>query len=480
MAEKEDSYEDLLDFFDNGKDANSSVDINLNSDGSCLQPSEEENNVSHESSKVLTDIDNLLKEPSNGSDVSDTDEQKMKRAEGEKVSGAPKEATESLEVKNAVAGRSGVKRKADDDLGDHKSTGPDAKTSKLDSDDGVKKEDGDEVDDRLLDELDNDNVSFDQMADLLDQKDQEESREKEGAETPEITMNQISKRLRELKIKYKNVLQKVFTIYGLKRPTWSFDPIVHQDPDDETKILGIEELQEYVDNQHPMWRKDMNAVAKMQNNQTTYVLSDFVHTRWGNQKIDPRSSLVVVEGCEEGEKKDDLDGNNANQNLQLKTENPPDMDLHKRAIKAIMEMDIEAISQEVLEKEKERRKLYQQKVYPLLSPSPDPSNLNNVISPSSKKLVPFDDFTEMINEKANWSNRTKDEVIAGTEEAVQMGSNYTWWDRRLSEDQVETILDMEEAVDKILEIDKKAEDENRNTRDFMSKNFMSKKFLENA
>ena len=122
----EESYEELCDFFDNDKDFKSSVDINLNSDGSCLQPIEEENNVSHESIKVLTDIDSLLNESSKGSDVSDTEEQQIK---GGKGSGDSTEATETLKAENAVAGPSVGKRKADDDLEDLEATGPIAKTS---------------------------------------------------------------------------------------------------------------------------------------------------------------------------------------------------------------------------------------------------------------------------------------------------------------------------------------------------------------
>ena len=143
-----------------------------------------------------------------------------------------------------------------------------------------------------------------------------------------------------------------------------------------------------------------------------------------------------------------------------------------------MEMDIEAISREVLEKEKERKKIYQQKVDPLFSP--EQLDVNKVITLGS---VPFDEFTQMIGEKAaknNWSKRTEEEVIAGTQEAIEMASYYTGGDRGLSEDQVETILDMEEAYDKILELDRKAEDENKNKRDFMIKDFMRKDFLENA
>lgn len=489
----EESYEDLLDFFEKEKDGNSSVDLNLNSDGSYLQSCEEENNVnvSHESSKVLTDIENILNESSAGTDVSDTEEQQIKRVEVEK---APEETSEILEAKNTVAGPGGVKRKAEDDLEDLLAADSNTKSSKLENAGGDNQDEGEDVDDRLLDgeddeDLYDDNMSFEQMAALLDQEEEEESQEGTetegtgvpGTETPQITRSQISRRLRELKMKYKDVLQQVCNMYDMKWPISSIDPIVYRDPDDKTgtKILGIEGLQEYVDNQHPLWGFDRDTVHRLENNpmnpmMSGYVLSEHVRTRWGKQSINPRSSLVVLEGCDEEE---NLAASNTNQNLQPKTEDGPEMDLHRRAIKTIMEMDIDAIRQEVLEKEKERKKLYQQKVYPLFYNVKNDEKIRN--SENSETLY---DFTERIRGKAvekNWSMKRADEVIAGTQEAAEMASHYTGGETGVSEEQGDIILDMEEAYDKILEIsaDEKAEDENKNNQ---IRGFMNKEYLENA
>ena len=123
---------------------------------------------------------------------------------------------------------------------------------------------------------------------------------------------------------------------------------------DKTKILGIEGLQEYIDNQHPLWEYE----KKEFNNPTCNLsdLSDYIHTRWGNQNINPRSNLVVLEASDEGVNKEDL-ATNYYQNVQHSTENWPEEDLQKRAFKTIMGMDIDAISLEVLEKEKARNKL---------------------------------------------------------------------------------------------------------------------------
>ena len=511
----EESYEDLLDFFDKGKDENSSADINLNSDGSCLQPSEEENNVnvSHESSKVLTDIDNLLNESSYGTDVSDNEEQQIKREEVEKAS---EEATESLENINAVAGVSAGKRKALEDVEDLLAADP--KSCKLDSASGDNQDEGDEVDDRLLDGEDDEDgdvdteMSFDEMAALLEETEEEESQEGTGTErteipetgtevnetaetgtegnetprieTPQITRFQISRRLRELKIKYKDVLQQVCNMYGLKWPISSIDPIVHRDLNVkitkqswEKTILGIEGLQEYIDNQHPLWGYDRALVEQIENNSPMMSMAplwEHVHTRWGNQNINPRSSLVVVEGFKEKEENREHLATTNSLNLQPKTEDPPEMDLHKRAIKTIMEMDIDSISQEVLEKEKKRKTLYEQKVDPLFV------NVRNeqMIPSSTESLLQFTGRIRVEALEKKWSVDRTEGVIAGTQEAAGRNAYYGGG-MGVSEEQINTILDMEEAHDKIqkISVDEKAEDENKNN--FIN-GFMKKGFLENA
>ena len=137
---------------------------------------------------------------------------------------------------------------------------------------------------------DDGDVSFEQFADLLDQ-----SEDEGGAQVKkqkEKIRRQISQRLRMLKIKYKDVLQKVCDIYGMNWPISSVDPIVHRDLEDKTKILGIEELGEYVDNQHPLWNYDKEAFDQMKDiTKDPKGLSDYVQTRWGShKKIDPRFS----------------------------------------------------------------------------------------------------------------------------------------------------------------------------------------------
>ena len=387
---------------------------------------------------------------------------------GEEGSGALPEVSNGSEP---VAGPSGVKRKADDDVEVLQTTGPNAKNSRLDiepeddnenpedevrdseheqedHDEDPENEDEDEDSEHDPDEGD---VSFGQMADILDQS-QEESKK------------QISLRLRELKEKYKKVLKLVDNIYNTKRPTHLiFPPIVYRDITDKTKILGIEGLQEYIDNQHPLWEYE----KKEYNNPTCNLsdlsdLSDYIHTRWGNQNINPRSNLVVLEASDEGVNKEDLAAN-YNQNVQHQTENRPEKDLQKRAFKTIMEMDIDAISLEVLEKEKARNKLYQQKVNPLFGEGIKDANIKVT---TSESLVSFNEFSEMTRRRAaenNWSFGAE-VAIASTRETLDMASHYTGGDRGLSEDQVDTILDMEETYGKILEIDKNAEDENKNTR----------------
>ena len=126
-------------------------------------------------------------------------------------------------------------------------------------------------------------------------------------------------------------------------------------------------------------------------------------------------------------------------------------------------MEIDAISLEVLEKEKARNKLFEQKVNPLFG---DGIKDDNIKVTTSETLASFDEFSEMTRRRAaenNWSFGAE-VAIASTREALDMASHYTGADLGLSEDQVDTILDMEETYGKILELDRKAEDENKNTR----------------
>ena len=102
------------------------------------------------------------------------------------------------------------------------------------------------------------------------------------------------------------------------------------------------------------------------------------------------------------------------------------------------------------------------------------NNLNNTLKSVNN--------VAMIKEKAmekGWSAIKTHEVIAGTEEAVAMNSIYTD-DTGLSDEQLDIILDMEEAHDKILKMsdDQKVQDANQNK--MIMKEFRDPEFLENA
>merc|ERR1711915_615962 len=110
--------------------------------------------------------------------------------------------------------------------------------------------------------------SFEEMAALLDQFD-EESVDLEGNEKrtdkPIYKTGQISQRLRELKQKYKAILQKVYSIY-YDMPGMDFYPpdvVPMVSKGNSIDIAGFEELQEFVDNHHPLWKYDRNAWIEM-------------------------------------------------------------------------------------------------------------------------------------------------------------------------------------------------------------------------
>ena len=251
-----------------------------------------------------------------------------------------------------------------------------------------------------------------------------------------------ARNISRLKKKYKKVLKKVYKIHGSKLPISIIDPIEHRD-ELTGQLQGIEGLKEYVDNQHPLWNDDREAFDQMQDDKKG--LSDYFHTRWGRndnttlrvvrQNINPMSSLTVLE-CWKGNRQD-FTPTVTDQNLQPNAENQPDV-----------EMDVEAISQEVLEKEWETRLLYWQEVDPVFG-----EGIDYISTPSSGTLLNQKEFIKKIREKAvekNWPEDRTEEAIAGFLESAQMDSHYSDGVVGVSKEKGDIILDMEDAYNRIV------------------------------
>ena len=497
----DESYENLLDFFDrpDQTDQNvlSTVDNNLSSDGSSSEPKEDSVNISLESSRVLSEIDNLLNESSNNKDGSDAEDDTI---------------TPTVEKENIIAGetseileKGGCKRKAEDDLREVDGLPEDSKSIKLGNVDSCNHN---EVDDSLLDEVvpgedDFANQSFEEMAALLDQCD-EESEDQEGGrgqtEQYKYRRPQISSRLRELKEKYKSVLFKVHEIYSDKlylHPNTKYnllknanDPIVYRE--NVTDIVGFESLQEFIDNNHPLWSYDRQAFIEMlkqdhiRNDQMMYegympdylgypnYMAGHVNSRWGHQNINPRASLGVLRVA-----KDEMGNNTEPGTLdsadthEVRPQSERD-NCHK-TVAAIMEMDIEAISKKLLERELERKKMYFENQNRTRDYYPQSQN-------SSGKLLPCEEVSCLMKQKAqlnNWSIERTAEAVVGIQEAASLTAHYRG-DTRLSEEQAETILDMEDAYGKIVELSVNTNVEDEDNTNNNKSGFMSSEFLQNA
>lgn len=461
----DDTYENLLDYFDSE-----------NSGGEGSEIKEDNHNIRPESNRVLSEIDNLLNE-----------------------------STSEKENPISVTCR---KRKAEDEIDEVEDEGDsqifNTKSAKLENLDSIgEKEVEDEFnvevndeDDALLDEEgpndeDPADKSFEEMAALLDQFD-EESVDLEGNEKrtdkPIYKTGQISQRLRELKQKYKAILQKVYSIY-YDMPGMDFYPpdvVPMVSKGNSIDIAGFEELQEFVDNHHPLWKYDRNAwieMIKMENkrkldremngemmmgtvgymmddwtwneyiqrerlqNETLKkgnesVLAEHIHRRWGNQDIDPRSSHTVLRDFKD--KKE-----NKKEAKSSGVRHQTDRDHCQRTVKTIMEMDIDAIGEKLLERELERKSLFQSKAFQNVEPD------NQRPQTSSENLLPCSVVTQMMKKKGqanNWTAKRTAQAVVGIKGASSHGSLHLGGDERMSEEQVETILDVEEAYGKILEL----------------------------
>ena len=465
----DESYENLLDFFDSE-----------NSGGQGSEIKEDNHNIRPESNRVLSEIDNLLNE-----------------------------STSEKEDPVTVASR---KRKAEDEFGEVEDEGDslnlNTKSAKLESLDSIgEREVEDEVNDEVNDEDDalldeegpNDedpaDKSFEEMAALLDQCD-EESVDLEGnekrTEKPIYKAGQISQRLRELKQKYKAILQRVYSIYN-DMPGMDFFPpdvVPMVSKGNSIDIAGFEELQEFVDSHHPLWKYDREAWAEMMKrednrkyerqrngemmmrtsgymmdewtwneyiqteraqNETLKkenqsVLAGHIHRRWGNQDIDPRSSHTVLRDFKDKkENKREAKGSGVRPQT--------DRDHCQRTVTTIMEMDIDAIGEKLLERELARKSLFQSKAFQNVEP--DNQRPHTSSQYSSENLLPCSVVTQMMKKKGqanNWTAKRTAQAVVGVKEAASHGSLHLGGDERMSEEQVGTILDIEEAYGKILEL----------------------------
>ena len=118
-----------------------------------------------------------------------------------------------------------------------------------------------------------------------------------------------------------------------------------------------------------------------------------------------------------------------------------------------MEMDIDAIGEKLLERELARKSLFQSKAFQNVEP--DNQRPHTSSQYSSENLLPCSVVTQMMKKKGqanNWTAKRTAQAVVGVKEAASHGSLHLGGDERMSEEQVGTILDIEEAYGKILEL----------------------------
>ena len=79
----------------------------------------------------------------------------------------------------------------------------------------------------------------------------------------------------------------------------------------------------------------------------------------------------------------------------------------------------------------------------------------------------------------NWTIERTAEAVVGIQEAASLTAHYRG-DTRLSEEQAETILDMEDAYGKIVELSVNTNEEDEDNTNNNKSGFMSSEFLQNA
>ena len=219
--------------------------------------------------------------------------------------------------------------------------------------------------------------------------------------------------LADLKQKYLVVLKEVYKIYS---DVPGFEPPMKESSDLWSKPSEVETLEEFVDHRHPLWQFDREAHRDKD-------LDRHIHRRWGGQDLNPRSSLNVFKVKE-----------NSNGTLGSDTEGNAD-----------------TTDLKLLERERKRRKLYMETVFINDMPEINPSSTNY---PEEELYNSETVITMMKKNKQNDKRKVKEtaEAVVGIREAINLSTRYTGGKETMSEEQVQTIIDIENAYAKILEV----------------------------
>ena len=324
--------------------------------------------------------------------------------------------------------------------------------------------------------------SEDLNLDLLDEKDDSDEEDIDGADLSSLDMDEllnmmtgisdtdhkfdpkeVTRRMEFNKIAYPKVLRLVYKMYeGFSdEDAWKVPPRVKPRNFWTENRIGFETLEEYIDNNHPLWLRDRQFCHDFLTygpEYTGYNMAEYVNSKWGMQHIDVSENLSVI---------NEISHQSTNQQqarrpslLGLQHLNNHS-DCKAKVLSDFCKLDFEAIKKKVLEKEEKRLVTY--KAFS------DGSNSNNNVQSFNAK-VHEDQYTEEEVKKILMAKgqvegrgvkRTAD-AIFGVEEVFNMKRHYQKsgeGEATIPRSHVDEILCMEAACDKFDELYKDEDSE---------------------
>lgn len=228
----------------------------------------------------------------------------------------------------------------------------------------------------------------------------------------------------------------------------------------KNKIIGYESVQEYVDNNHPLWGPQRNYVGKLSlknnNNSTNSELRNFVAKDWPEKQLNTSQNLSVF-----GKNIKRTDMRCQRTHNRSTTDDPRKEPKNKNIKDILVEMYANATDDDsVQQSERERLKLFESQLKnALLEKEKNRVTLNSDTSKGVKRQCTSEPNTISKKQYKNLiitssHGKNSNEVarsILGVEKAYDLLSSCTN-DPYFSKDQVDDISSIDEVQDKILDL----------------------------
>lgn len=318
--------------------------------------------------------------------------------------------------------------------------------------------------------------SEDLNLDLLDEKDDSEDESIDAADLSSLDMDEllnmmtgisntdhefdpkeVTRRMRFNEKAYPEVLGLVYKMYeGFSdEDAWKIPPRVKPRNFWTENRIGFETLEEYIDNNHPLWLRDRQFCHDFLTygpDYTGYSMAEYVNSKWGMQHIDVSENLSVINEVSH-------QSTNQQQARRPSLLNHQHLNNHSdckaKVLSDFCKLDFAALKKKVLDKEKERLARYK-----AFSDGGSHSN-NNVQSFTAKvheKQFTEEEVKKILMAKGQVEGRgvkrTAD-AIFGVEEVFNMKRHYQKAGEgkaTIPRSHVDEILCMEAACDKFPEL----------------------------